>query len=103
MGAAAKTSFGTAPVNDNSEPRLNKRYLALPHMLPPRGLNREASAAYVGLSPSKFDRLVADRRMPRPKRIDGRTVWDRFALDTAFEALSEDADQHRNAPWVVLP
>jgi hypothetical protein len=29
--------------------------------------------------------------MPRPKRIDGRTVWDRIKLDEAFAALDEDA------------
>jgi len=29
--------------------------------------------------------------MPRPKRIDGRTVWDRIKLDEAFSALDDDA------------
>lgn len=53
----------------------------------PRGLNREQSAAYIGVSPSKFDQLVADRRMPRPKRIDGRTIWDRYQLDAYFDEL----------------
>lgn len=53
----------------------------------PRGLNREQSAAYIGVSPAKFDQLVADKRMPRPKRVDGRTIWDRFQLDAAFDDL----------------
>ncbi|MDX0836931.1 hypothetical protein GOD90_24320 [Sinorhizobium medicae] len=56
----------------------------------PRGLNREQSAAYIGVSPSKFDQMVADRRMPRPKRIDGRTVWDRYQLDSAFDDLPSE-------------
>jgi hypothetical protein len=28
--------------------------------------------------------------MPRPKRIDGRTVWDRIGLDESFAALDDD-------------
>jgi hypothetical protein len=31
---------------------------------------------YLGVSPGKFDELVRDGRMPPPKRIDGRKVWD---------------------------
>lgn len=57
----------------------------------PRGLRRPEAAAYVGLGETKFDELVKDGRMPRPKRIDGRVVWDRKALDAAFDALGEDA------------
>jgi hypothetical protein len=33
--------------------------------------------------------MVSDGRMPKPKRIDGRTVWDRVKLDEAFAALDE--------------
>lgn len=55
----------------------------------PRGLSREEAARYVGLGPTKFDELVADRRMPKPKRIDGRVIWDRYALDAAFSELGE--------------
>ncbi len=53
----------------------------LPPNLPPRGLSRVQAAEYVGVGVTKFDELVGDGRMPRPKRIDGRTVWDRTKLD----------------------
>jgi len=56
----------------------------------PRGLSRDEAARYVGVSATKFDELVKGRRMPKPKRIDGRTVWDRIALDVAFTDLPED-------------
>ncbi|HVZ36154.1 MAG TPA: hypothetical protein VG963_27185, partial [Polyangiaceae bacterium] len=62
---------------------------ALPPNLPPRGLRREAAAAYVGVSATKFDQLVRDGRMPRPIRIDGCRVWSRLALDRAFDALDQ--------------
>jgi hypothetical protein len=52
-------------------------------LYPPRGMSRVA-AAYVGVSPSLFDAMVGDGRMPGPKLINTRTVWDRFALDRAW-------------------
>ena len=65
--------------------------------LPRRGLNREQAAFYVGISPSKFDELVNDGRMPRPKRIDNRRVWDVRALDSAFDGLQDDAVKQENS------
>ena len=69
----------------------------LPQSLAPRGLSREQAAAYVGVSPSLFDTLVKDGRMPPPKRINSRTIWDRLELDAAFAALpSNDGSMN---PW----
>lgn len=62
--------------------------------VPRRGLSRDEAAMYVGISASKFDQLVSDKRMPGARRIDGRRVWDVRALDVAFDALPcEDAPQ----------
>jgi predicted DNA-binding transcriptional regulator AlpA len=58
--------------------------------IPRRGLSRDEAAMYVGISATKFDAMVADGRMPKPKRCDGRKLWDVRALDVAFEALPED-------------
>ena len=70
-----------------------KFFRDLPLSLPPRGLSREEAAAYIGVSPSLFDILVKDGRMPGPKRINSRVVWDRLKLDVAFEVLDDtDAD-----------
>ena len=56
----------------------------------PRGMRREAAASWVGMSTTKFDEMVKDGRMPKPKRVDGCVVWDRYRLDAAFEALPDD-------------
>jgi predicted DNA-binding transcriptional regulator AlpA len=50
------------------------------------------AATYIGVSPTLFDEMVNDGRMPKPKLINSRTVWDRFALDDAFAALPSDED-----------
>lgn len=54
---------------------------------PRRGLSREEAAAYLGISPSKFDELRKDGRVGAARLIDGRKVWDIHALDQAFDAL----------------
>ncbi|MRX33175.1 hypothetical protein H5P29_13390 [Aminobacter sp. MDW-2] len=60
----------------------------------PRGLCREEAARYVGVGATKFDQLVAEKRMPKPKRIDGRVVWDRIKLDAAFTDLPGDDEEN---------
>lgn len=75
-----------------------KKYDALPLCLPPRGLSREIAATYIGVSPSKFDELVQQGKMPAPKRIDRRKLWDREAIDSAFEQLEDDLTAEEN-PW----
>lgn len=61
---------------------------------PPRGLSREEAARYVGVGVTKFDQMVADKRMPKPKKIDSRVVWDRLKLEAAFTDLSGDDDEN---------
>jgi predicted DNA-binding transcriptional regulator AlpA len=74
------------------------KYGALPSNLPPRGLNRSAAASYIGVSPTKFDELVERGEMPPSKMIDKRRVWDRIALDAAFDAIPAAGESADN-PW----
>lgn len=68
----------------------------LPPSLPPRGLSRVQAAAYVGVSPSLFDAMVDDGRMPKALRVNSRAVWDLRAVDAAFSALGGGGDTN---PW----
>ena len=61
---------------------------------PPRGLSREEAARYVGVGITKFDQMVADRRMPKPKKVDGRVIWDRLKLEAAFGELPGDDEEN---------
>lgn len=63
------------------------RQTALPPNLAPRLIGREAAAAYISVSPTKFDELVSDGRMPQPRIIDRRRAWIVGELDDAVERL----------------
>ena len=75
---------------------MNRPADILPVSCPPRGLSRVQGAAYVGVGATLFDKMVEDGRMPAPKRINSKTVWDRLALDEAFAVLPSDEDAN---PW----
>lgn len=75
--------------------------LTIPSQCPRRGLKREEAALYVGLGATKFMALVEDGRMPRPKRIDGRVVWDIRSLDLAFDSLPDESSAPVNS-WAHL-
>lgn len=64
--------------------------------LTPRGVSREEAAAYVGLGPTLFDRMVREGLMPSPKTLGGRKVWDVRALDRNFDAVPEGEAAN---PW----
>lgn len=76
---------------------MSDRRSTLPASLPPRGLSRETAAEYVGVSPRLFDAMVEDGRMPRPKRVNARVIWDRIELDRSFAALPNDAGEAGDA------
>jgi hypothetical protein len=57
----------------------------IPHW--PRGLSRVRAAGYIGVSLSLWDKMVLAREMPQPKRTHGRTIWDKVAVDRAFDVL----------------
>lgn len=51
----------------------------------PRGLRRSAAAAYLGISPSHFDKQRAAGAIPPPREMFGVILWDRFDLDALFD------------------
>ena len=67
--------------------------------IPRRGLSRTEAAIYIGISSTKFDQMVTDGRMPKPRRIDARRVWDIRTLDDAFNALPGGEDHIERNPW----
>ena len=62
----------------------------------PRALSRVAASAYVGVSPTRFDQLVAEGSVPRPARLGRRVLWDRLALDRTLDVLFDVTTELRD-------
>lgn len=60
----------------------------------PRGLSADEAARYIGVGRTMFEELVASRKMPRPKRIGSRVIYDRFEVDACFSDI-ESAPANR--------
>jgi excisionase family DNA binding protein len=57
---------------------------------PPRLLRADRAAAYLGMGERTFLRLVADGKLPKPKRIGGVVAWDRYRLDACIDDTDDD-------------
>ena len=69
------------------------RSSVLPISLPPRGLSRSQAAAFFGVSPTTFDKVVRACGL-RPRVIPPTTCerYDLTELDAAFSALPHAGD-----------
>ncbi|RWD71682.1 hypothetical protein [Mesorhizobium sp.] len=65
----------------------------LPDSLPPVGISREQAAAYVGISATLFDQLVAEGKMPDARMLRGRLVWDVMEVAAAFRAIPHRSER----------
>jgi hypothetical protein len=65
-----------------------------PQTIAPRGLNIRQAAAYWGVSPGTFRKLVRLGLAPEPLKLPGldRNIFDRQALDAAMNTLSAERD-----------
>jgi predicted DNA-binding transcriptional regulator AlpA len=50
------------------------------------------------ISRTKFDELVKDGRMPQPRCVDGRRLWDRREVEECFDMLPR-ASSTEIEPW----
>ena len=65
---------------------------------PPRAMRADRAAAYLSISRSTFLQWVEEGKMPQPIRVSGVVLWDRLAVDLAFEDLAGlEEDQGRNS------
>ena len=64
---------------------------------PRRGLRRHEAANYLGVSPSLFDQLIVENKMPKPIKLRACSVWDVHELDVSFDAMK--ANDNEVNPW----
>lgn len=65
----------------------------------PRGMRLPVAAAYVGVSENTFRRQVAAGVWPQPTDVEGIKLWDRKALDEAFDRRRGNAASSRSGDW----
>lgn len=61
----------------------------LPHW--PGMMRRTLAARYCDLSPSEFEREIADGRLPSPVRLGNSEHWSKVQLDRSLAVLAGDA------------
>ena len=68
------------------------------------GLSVEQAAEAVGITANTFLKMVEDGRMPRPRCIGSRKVWDVEEVHAAFKALPHDnqTDDGEMDSWADL-
>jgi hypothetical protein len=63
-----------------------------------RGLGLAEAALYVGLGSTSFLELVKARRMPTPRLVGARRIWDMLELDLAFDELPHEGENATAPP-----
>ncbi len=61
----------------------------IPHGAWPRGLSCEQAAAYAGVSANTFRTEVKRGLWPKPQERGHRRIWDRLAIDRAWDRRHE--------------
>jgi hypothetical protein len=71
-----------------------------PALVSGRSSGAVEAAAYIGISPSKFDELRKANRVAPPKLLDGRLIFTTERLDEFLDALP-DENQTDNDDWTA--
>ena len=69
-----------------------------PRCIEPRWLPAGDAAFYLRVSETKFRDWVERKLMPEPVTVDGCVRWDRWKLDAAIDALSDQQDSRWREP-----
>ena len=73
-----------------------RRRVHMRHGAWPRGLNLELAAAYRGVAPNTFRAEVEAGLWPPPETRGGRKIFDRHAIDRAWD--HRNGNETKNGP-----
>ncbi|MDR3461720.1 MAG: hypothetical protein P4L76_05320 [Beijerinckiaceae bacterium] len=63
------------------------------------GLTRLEAAAFIGVTPSAWDDLVANGDMPQARRLGAFERWDRRQVEAAFSLAPQAEDARKPGPY----
>lgn len=76
-------------LQDRTSPACDNAPVVIQLVRAPAGLSRSEAAAYVGISPSFFDDMVANGQMPLPLPLGRRrNIWNVRALEISLDKLA---------------
>ena len=70
--------------------------------VPRIAVGRDEAAASLGISRNLFNTMVDDGRMPRPRVVNGRRLWDADEVRVAFRTIPRDGDETSSNPWDMV-
>jgi predicted DNA-binding transcriptional regulator AlpA len=79
-----------------------KRQRLLPGHCEPFAVCHEEAAALWGVGTTTFNKLVAERVIPKPVRVGGRVLWDLAALKRAWKRFTDEHGEPEHNPWDQL-
>lgn len=80
---------------------MSNRKLADDLAYPPRAMRADRAAAYLSVSTTKFLEWAGQGKMPKGTHVDGVVLWDRLALDLAFEELMIEDDRPNSFDSII--
>ncbi len=75
------------------------RFDHLPPGFIPFAVSRETGAELIGISPNHFDKLVKEGRLPAPRELGGRVLWDSDEIRAAWRAMPRRGQSSSDNPW----
>jgi len=65
----------------------------------PLGLSQNEAAEYIGVGKTTFGEMVVDGRMPHPRIVGRRRVFDSEEVRLALKNLPVDGEVKTDNPW----
>lgn len=75
----------------------------LPPGVYPFAVPLDAAAALVGVSSNYFGQLVEEGRMPQPREIGRRVLWDTEEVKAAWRAIPKRGEAAKANSWDAQP
>jgi predicted DNA-binding transcriptional regulator AlpA len=75
------------------------RFDNLPPGIVPYAVSRETAAELLGISAGTFDKLVKAGKLPEPREVESRILWDSAEIRAAWRAMPRRGQQPPGNEW----
>jgi predicted DNA-binding transcriptional regulator AlpA len=79
------------------------RFDHLPPGVIPLAVSRETAAQLLGISAGTFDKLVKTGKLPEPREVESRILWDSKEIEAAWRAMPRRGQPATVNEWDSVP